>query len=344
MRLLVTGGAGFIGSNFIRYILDTYPTYYVVNYDLLTYAGNLDSLRDVEPKQAYKFVKGDIVDKARVLEVVKENDITHIVNFAAESHVDRSVEGPSAFVRTNVIGTQVLLEVAKEEGIERFHHISTDEVFGSLDLKSRNKFTNDTPYDPKSPYSASKAASDHIARAYFETFGLPVTITNCSNNFGPYQSPEKFLPRMITNLIDGKKLPIYGDGKYVRDWLHVDDHCRAIDLALHKGKVGETFLVGGMKKDVSNLEIAEKLLEIFNRSRDHIEFVKDRPGHDRRYAVDWSKINKELGWEPVSDFDEWLVDTVEWYKDNEWWWRPQKKEAEGFYKNKLGYGALEEDE
>ena len=331
MRLLVTGGAGFIGSNFIRYILKKYPSYKVVNYDKLTYAGNLERLNDVEMEPNYKFIKGDIVDVERVDQVIKKNKISHIVHFAAESHVDRSIVGPAVFVQTNVIGTQVLLEAALRNSIQRFHHISTDEVFGALPLNSKEKFNEKTPYNPRSPYSASKAASDHLVRAYYTTYGLPITITNCSNNFGPYQDPEKYISRAITNLIDGQPVPLYGDGKYVRDWLYVEDHCRAIDLVLHKGKVGETYLIGGVTNDINNLEVAKKLLEIFGRGPLFLKQVKDRPGHDRRYAVDFSKIKKELSWKPKYDFDTWLAKTVEWYKDNEWWWRPLKKEAEALY-------------
>ncbi|HEX9008478.1 MAG TPA: dTDP-glucose 4,6-dehydratase, partial [Patescibacteria group bacterium] len=255
------------------------------------------------------------------------------VHFAAESHVDRSILDPAVFVNTNVLGTQILLEAARKKNT-RFHHVSTDEVFGSLELESSEKFNSKTKYSPNSPYSASKAASDHLVLAYHTTYGLPVTITNCSNNFGPYQDTEKFLPRMITNLLEGKNILIYGDGKYVRDWLYVEDHCRAIDLVLSKGQIGETYTVGGLTEDVSNLEIAKKILKILNLKSDRIEFVKDRPGHDRRYAVDWKKINKKLGWAPSKNFDERLKQTVEWYQSNEWWWKPLKEKSELIYKNK----------
>jgi len=330
MKILITGGAGFIGSDFIRYILKKYPNYKVVNYDNLTYAGNLDNLRDVELNQNYRFVKGDIADSKRVNEVIKAFGITHIVNFAAESHVDRSILGPQVFINTNIVGTQVLLDAALKHGIKHFHHVSTDEVFGSLPLNSEEKFNEDTRYDPRSPYSASKAASDHLVRAYAETYGLSTSITNTSNNFGPYQNPEKFLPRAITNLIDGKKIPMYGDGKYVRDWLFVEDHCSAIDAVLQKKKK-ETYLIGGQTSDINNLEIAQKLLEIFGKDESSIKFVKDRAGHDRRYAIDWSKAKKELDWKPKHNFDTWLIRTVKWYKDNEWWWRPLKEESEKLY-------------
>ncbi|MCX6705776.1 MAG: dTDP-glucose 4,6-dehydratase, partial [Candidatus Woesebacteria bacterium] len=251
--------------------------------------------------------------------------------FAAESHVDRSIVGPQVFLQTNVIGTQVLLDSALKHNVKKFHYVSTDEVFGALELESKEKFNEKTLYDPHSPYSASKAASDHLVRAYFHTYGLPVTITNCSNNFGPYQDPEKFLPRAITNLIQGRQVPLYGDGKYVRDWLFVEDHVRAIEAVLEKGKVGETYLVGGLTEDINHLEVTEKLLQIFGKDEGSIKFVTDRKGHDRRYAVDWTKIEKELGWKPLYGFDEWLTKTVNWYRQNERWWKPLKKEAEKLY-------------
>ncbi len=329
MKVLVTGGCGFIGSNFIRYWLNKYPEDEIVNLDKLTYAGHLSSLRDVRKNKNYKFIKGDIRNHIMVDRAMEGVDV--VVHFAAESHVDRSIKNPQIFLETNVIGTQILLDSALKNKVKRFHHVSTDEVFGTLSL-GKGKFDENTNYDPRSPYSASKAGSDHLVRSYHETFGLPITITNCSNNFGSYQDPEKFLPRMITNLIDGKKIPIYGDGKYVRDWLYVEDHVRAIELVLKKGKVGETYLVGGLTEDINNLQIAKTLLKIFKKDNSYLEFVKDRPGHDRRYAVDWSKIRKELGWKPKYGFEEWLLMTVEWYKNNEWWWRPLKKKAEDFYK------------
>ncbi len=303
--------------------------------DALTYAGNPANLKDVAENPNYKFYKGDILDKTLVDQLVQEADT--VVHFAAESHVDRSIMGPEAFVETNVKGTFVLLEALRRaQGKQpvHFHHVSTDEVFGHLELDSGEKFTESTPYDPRSPYSASKAASDHLVRAYHATYDLPITITNCSNNFGPYQHPEKFIPRMVTNLLDGDDIKIYGDGKYVRDWLYVRDHCRAIDVILNKGKSGDTYIVGGMKRDVNNLDVAKKLLTLMKLPEDRIKFVPDRPGHDRRYAIDWSKINNELGWEPEHEFSEWLKETVEWYKNNEQWWRPLKQEAEKFYQSK----------
>jgi dTDP-glucose 4,6-dehydratase len=329
MHLLVTGGAGFIGSNFIRYWLKKHPDDFVINFDKLTYAGHIESTKDFQSNPNYSFVKGDICDAKAVNEVM--NGVETVVHFAAETHVDRSIVGPQIFLQTNVIGTQILLDAALKYGVKRFHYIGTDEVFGALDLNSKEKFNENTLYNPRSPYSASKAASDHLVRAYFHTFGLPITITNCSNNFGPYQDPEKFLPRAITNLIEGKEVPLYGDGKYVRDWLFVEDHCRAIEAVLEKGKVGETYLVGGLTEDINHLQVTEKLLKIFGKGKESIKFVKDRPGHDRRYAVDWGKINKELGWKPLFGFDEWLTKTVDWYRQNEWWWKPLKEEAEKLY-------------
>lgn len=330
MKLLVTGGAGFIGSNFIRYWLKKYPNDDIVNLDKLTYAGHLSTTKDFSSNSNYKFIKGDICDGKTVELAMKGMD--YVVHFAAESHVDRSIDDPSVFARTNVLGTNVLLESALKNKIKRFHHVSTDEVFGELPLKSKSLFGERTVYNPRSPYAASKAASDHLVRAYYYTYGLPTTITNCSNNFGPFQDPEKFLPRMITNLINDEKLPIYGDGKNVRDWLYVEDHVCAIEKVLQKGKVGETYIVGGMTNDINNLEVAKKLLKIFDKDEKYIKFVSDRKGHDRRYAMDWKKIKKELGWEPKYNFDTWLGKTVEWYLKNEWWWRPLKSKSEKLYK------------
>jgi dTDP-glucose 4,6-dehydratase len=329
MKLLVTGGAGFIGSNFIRYWLKNHAGDEIVNLDKLTYAGHLESTKDFSDNPNYKFVHGDICDPEIVNKVMSE--VETVVHFAAATHVDRSISEPAIFIETNVVGTQVLLDSALKHNIKKFHLISSDEVFGALELDSKNKFNESTNYNPRSPYSASKAASDHLVRAYFHTYELPITITNCSNNFGPFQDPEKFIPRAITNLIEGKEVPLYGDGKYVRDWLYVEDHCRAIDKVLEKGKVGETYLVGGLTKEINHLEVTEKLLHIFGKDKKSIKFVKDRAGHDRKYAVDWSKINKELGWKPEYNFDEWLIKTVNWYKENEWWWRPLKQKAEELY-------------
>jgi dTDP-glucose 4,6-dehydratase len=321
MKLLVTGGAGFIGSNFILYWLKKYPLDKIVNLDKLTYAGNLENLKTVEKNPNYVFVQDDICNSQSVNSLIRNYEIDMIVHFAAESHVDRSIMDPAPFIKTNIEGTYVLLEAALKNKVRRFHHVSTDEVFGALPLYSKEKFNDLTPYNPHSPYSASKASSDHLVRAYATTYNLPTTISNCSNNFGPYQFPEKLIPLEITNIIEGKKVPVYGDGLYVRDWLYVEDHCRAIDLILNKGKIGETYLVGGLTEDIPNLEIIKRILKIMDKDESQIEFVKDRPGHDRRYAVDWSKINRELGWKPEHGFDEYLKMTVDWYKNNQEWWR-----------------------
>ena len=329
MKLLVTGGAGFIGSNFIRYWLKNHPQDEVVNYDKLTYAGNLENLKEVESNPRYKLVRGDIVNHDIVRTVAK--DVDAIVHFAAESHVDRSIISSAEFVRTNVLGTQVLLEAAKDFDL-KFYHISTDEVFGSLDLKSKKKFDEKTSYNPKSPYAASKAGSDHLVRSYIHTHGLDAIISNCANNFGPYQFPEKFIPLTITNLLEYKKVPVYGDGLYVRDWLYVEDHCRAIELIIEKGKFGETYCIGGMTKDINNLEVVKKILKILGKTEDMIEFVKDRPGHDRRYAIDWKKAKKQLGYKPQADFETYLAETVKWYQDNQTWWQHVKSgEYQDYY-------------
>lgn len=329
MKLLVTGGAGFIGSNFIRYWFNKYSKDTIVNLDKLTYAGHLSSTKNFADNPNYQFIKGDICNPKVVSEAMKDVDV--VVSFAAESHVDRSIVGPQVFLKTNVLGTQVLLDSAVKYKVKRFHHISSDEVFGELKLESKEKFKEDTPYNPRSPYSASKAASDYLVRSYYHTYGLPITITNCSNNYGPYQDPEKFFSRSITNLIEDKPIFIYGDGKYVRDWLYVEDHCSAIDLIINKGKIGETYLVGGLSEDISNEEIAKLMISHFGKDESYLKYGKDRLGHDRRYAVNWTKIKNELGWEPKYDFKSWLVKTIEWYKENEWWWKPLKKEAEELY-------------
>lgn len=334
MKLLVTGGAGFIGSNFIHYWLDKYPEDQIINFDKLTYAGNLENLKTIEGKSNYSFVHGDICNVELIEKIMKDVDI--VVHFAADSHVDRSILNPDPFIKTNIEGTYLLLKSALKNKVERFHHISTDEVFGSLDLNSKQKFNEETKYNPRSPYAASKAGSDHIVNAFYTTYGLPITISNCSNNFGEYQFPEKLFPLAITNLIEDKKVPIYGDGLYVRDWLYVKDHCRAIDLILKDGKVGETYLVGGMVEDITNLEIVKKIIKIMGKNENNIEFVKDRPGHDRKYSVNWTKINKELGWKPEADFEKALEKTIKWYENNPNWWKRVKS---GEYKNyyKLQY-------
>ncbi|MEA2057053.1 MAG: dTDP-glucose 4,6-dehydratase [Patescibacteria group bacterium] len=329
--LLVTGGAGFIGSNFIHYWLRNHSQDKIINLDALTYAGNLANLETIKNNPQYVFVEGDIKDKKLVNKIM--DDVDWVVHFAAESHVDRSIKNPQLFLETNVLGTQVLLEAALDHKIEHFHHISTDEVFGALPLDSKQKFQEDTNYNPHSPYSASKAASDHLVRAYGDTYQLPYTVTNCSNNYGPYQFPEKFIALTITNLLENKKIPIYGDGKYVRDWLYVEDHCRAIDLVLNQGEMGETYLVGGLTKDISNYEIAQMICEIMGADFEStIEFIKDRPGHDRRYAVDWSKIKQKLNWEPSVNLKQGLEATVKWYQDNPQWWQPFKQQNQTWFK------------
>lgn len=320
MRLLITGGAGFIGSNFILYWMAKHVGDEIINLDKLTYAGNLENLKAVEKNPHYRFIHGDICDPHTVAGAMKGIDV--VVHFAAESHVDRSIDDPAPFIQTNVVGTQVLLDAALAANVSRFHHVSTDEVFGSLELGDSSKFSERTPYNPRSPYAASKAGSDHLVRAYYHTYGLPITITNCSNNFGPYHFPEKLIPLAITNILEGKKVPVYGDGKNIRDWLYVEDHCRAIDVVLSRGKIGETYCVGGLTRDISNLEVIKLILAKMGKDESLIEFVRDRPGHDRRYAMDWSKVQRELGWAPEHDFETWLIQTIEWYKEHEAWWKP----------------------
>lgn len=318
MKLLVTGGAGFIGSNFVRYWLKTHPDDEVVNLDVLTYAGHLESLKEVENNPNYKFVKGDITSANDVAEAMNEAHV--VVHFAAESHVDRSILDPLAFVKTNVLGTAILLQQALKNKVKRFHHVSTDEVFGSLAIDDP-VFNEETKYDPRTPYSASKAGSDHLVRAYSETYGLPITITNCANNFGPFHDPEKLIPRFITNLLEDQKLPLMGKGENIREWLFVDDHSRAIDLVLQKGVVGETYCVSGESK--TNLEITKMLLQLLGKDETEIQYVEDRLGHDFRYAIDSTKL-QNLGWKPEHNFEEWLKITVNWFKENEWWWKPLK--------------------
>ncbi len=321
MKILVTGGAGFIGSNFIHYWLSAHPKDEVINLDVLTYAGNLNNLLDLVANPRYTFVKGDIADADLVDSLMAGLDV--IVHFAAESHVDRSILNSADFVRTNVEGTRVLLDAAKRHGGIRFHHISTDEVFGALSLDG-GKFNEMTAYDPRSPYSASKASSDHLVRAYYHTHNLPITISNCSNNYGPFQYPEKLIPLFITNLIDGKPVPVYGSGSNVRDWIHVDDHNRGVELILQKGRIGETYCLGG-DSERSNLEITHQILDLMGKDETMIEYVSDRLGHDLRYAIDFSKAKNELGWEPQISFTEGLNRTLEWYQKNQDWWRPLKK-------------------
>ncbi len=317
-KILVTGGAGFIGSNFILYMLSKYPALEITNLDKLTYAGNLENLKAVDKNKRYRFVKGDICDRKTVEKAMEDCDT--VVHFAAESHVDRSITGPAVFVQTNIIGTQVLLDVAKEQKIKRFHHISTDEVFGALPLDNKKaRFNEQTAYNPHSPYSASKAGSDHLVRAYFDTFGLPVTISNCSNNYGPYHFPEKVIPLFITNAMQDKPLPIYGKGQAVRDYLYVTDHCKAIDAILKEGKSGETYCLGG-DSEKNGVEVADTILDLLHKPASLKTFVEDRKGHDMRYAIDHSKITRELGWKPSVSFEEGIKMTIDWYKQNKNWW------------------------
>ena len=318
MTILITGGCGFIGSNFVRYMLEQHPSYTVVNIDKLTYAGNPENLDGVDSNPKYKFVKGDICDRSIVAETVRQYGIEAIVNFAAESHVDRSITGPAVFVETNVGGTNVLLDVAREFKLQRFVQVSTDEVYGSLG--ATGKFSETTPLHPNSPYAASKASADLLVMAYHHTFNLPVVITRCSNNYGPYQFPEKLIPLMIANAVDNKPLPVYGDGLNVRDWLYVADHCAAIDVVLHKGNTGEVYNIGG-NNEWKNIDIVKLLLNKLNKPESLLTFVKDRLGHDRRYAIDQTKIMNELGWKPAFTFEDGIARTVEWYLEQESWWR-----------------------
>lgn len=318
MKLLVTGGAGFIGSNFIHYWLKSHPEDKIVNLDVLTYAGHLESLKDIESSPNYQFVKGDIADGKLVTEVMDGTSV--VVHFAAESHVDRSIVDPLKFVKTNFLGTAVLLDAALNAKVKRFHHVSTDEVYGELGPNDP-PFTEDTPYKPRTPYSASKAGSDHLVRAYFETYGLPVTITNCANNYGPYHDPEKLIPRFITNLLEGEKVPLMGKGENIREWLHVEDHASAIDFVLQKGKVGETYLIQGEER--TNMEITQMLLQILGLDESMIEFVEHRLGHDFRYGINGAKL-KALGWVGRHNLKEDLPKIVDWYRQNEWWWKPLK--------------------
>lgn len=320
MKMLVTGGLGFIGSNYIRYMFSHYLDCTIVNLDLMTYAGNPSNLKDIENDPRYTFIHGDICDRECVSGILKQYRIDTIVHFAAESHVDRSISDGAVFVRTNILGTHVLLETALGAGIKRFIHVSTDEVYGST---VNSSFTEIDPLNPSSPYSASKAGSDLLARSYFITHGLPVIITRCTNNYGPYQYPEKLIPFFVTNLMEGKKVPVYGTGKNVRDWIYVLDHCSAINTVIRKGTPGEIYNIGS-GNEKTNLEITHFLLELTERHESMIEFVQERPGHDWRYSLDSTKL-RSIGWMPEYDFDSGLRETVEWYRKNEWWWRPLKR-------------------
>lgn len=333
-KILVTGGAGFIGSNFIRYMLQEHP-YHIINLDALTYCGNLENLRGVEDDPRYTFVRGSITDRKLVDGIIK--DVDAVINFAAESHVDRSIEDPEIFIRTNILGTQTLLEASRKHGVERFIQISTDEVYGSAE---KGYFTEETPLAPNSSYSASKASADLMVRAYHRTYGLPVNITRCSNNYGPYQFPEKLIPLMITNALENKPLPVYGDGMNVRDWIHVLDHCRAVDLVLHRGRVGEVYNIGG-NSERRNIEIVELIVRELGRDESLIRFVEDRPGHDRRYAIDASKIRNELGWKPLYSFEEGIRETIRWYIDNRDWWENIKSGEYLRYYERMYGGRLQ---
>lgn len=317
-NILVTGGAGFIGSNFINHILGKRDDYNIINLDLLTYAGNLENLIQSEKKKNYRFVKGDITDFKFVDEIFQKFKIKYVIHFAAESHVDRSILGSEIFYRTNVMGTNVLLELARKYEVEKFLQISTDEVYGSLGKEGL--FTENTPLSPNSPYSSSKAAADMMVLAFYHTYGLPVSITRCSNNYGPFQFPEKLIPLMIINSINNKKLPVYGDGLYVRDWIYVVDHNKAVELVFENGKIGEVYNIGA-SNEMPNIKIIKLILSHLKKGEDLIEYVKDRPGHDRRYAIDSSKIQNELDWKPSFTFDNAIADTIEWYLKNESWWK-----------------------
>ena len=330
--LLITGGCGFIGSNFVRHMLAKYP-YNVINLDKLTYAGNPENLQDVEKDNRYTFIKGDIAEKSD-LEKVFELPIELVVNFAAESHVDRSIIDPDTFIKTNINGTFQLLEMAKKKGVKKYVQISTDEVYGSLGKEG--KFREDTSLAPNSPYSASKTSADVLAMSYYKTYNMPVVITRCSNNYGPYQFPEKLIPLIITNALNDIELPVYGDGLNIRDWIHVQDHCEAIDTVLHKGKEGNVYNIGG-DNERTNMEIVRLILKILGKPETLIKYVKDRPGHDRRYAIDGAKIQRELGFKPGIDFAEGMEDTVRWYRENKDWWERIKSGAYlEYYKNMYG--------
>ena len=338
-KILVTGGAGFIGGNFIHYMLNKYPKYTIVNLDALTYAGNLETLKDIEDNPNYKFVKGDISDREFIFKLFEKEKFDIVVNFAAESHVDRSVKDPNIFIKTNVMGTCVLLDACKKFDVERYHQVSTDEVYGDLELDKTNLlFTEKTPLNPSSPYSASKASADFLVHSYQRTFGLKATISRSSNNYGPYHFPEKLIPLIISRALNDKTIPVYGSGKNIRDWLYVKDHCVAIDLIIHKGKVGEVYNIGGYNER-TNLDVVKTILKELNKPESLITYVKDRPGHDLRYAIDSSKLEKELGWKAEYNFDKGIKETIKWYLENRMWW---ENILSGDYKNyyKRQYGDI----
>ena len=320
MKILVTGGAGFIGSNFVYYMLSKHEDYKIVCVDALTYAGNLETLEKALENPNFKFVKGDITDRELIFDLFENEKFDIVVNFAAESHVDRSIEDPGVFLKTNILGTQTLMDASRKFGVKRYHQVSTDEVYGDLPLDRPDMFfTEETPIHTSSPYSASKASADLLVQAYYRTFGLPVTISRCSNNYGPYHFPEKLIPLMIANALNDKALPVYGEGLNVRDWLYVEDHCKAIDMIIHDGKVGEVYNIGG-HNEKTNIYIVKKILELLGKPESLITFVTDRKGHDLRYAIDPTKIKNELGWEPDTMFDDGIVKTVNWYLENRDWW------------------------
>lgn len=320
MKILVTGAAGFIGSNFVFYMMKNHPDYEIVVLDSLTYAGNLETLEPVMDNEHFKFVKGDVSDRAVVFPLFEKEKFDTVVNFAAESHVDRSIEDPGVFLKTNILGTQVLMDASKEFGVKRYHQVGTDEVYGDLPLDRPDLFfTEDMPITASSPYSASKASADLLVMAYYRTFGLPVTISRCSNNYGPYQFPEKLIPLIIARALDDQELPVYGTGENVRDWLYVDDHCRAIDMIIHDGKVGEVYNIGG-HNEKTNLDVVKTILKHLGKPESLITFVGDRLGHDLRYAIDPTKISNELGWLPTTKFDDGIKQTIDWYLDNKAWW------------------------
>lgn len=319
MKILVTGGAGFIGGNFCHYMVDRYPNYSIIALDALTYAGNLETLEPIMEKSNFKFVKGDITDRILVNKLFQDEKFDSVINFAAESHVDRSIENPEVFLKTNILGTQVLMDAALKTGVKRYHQVSTDEVYGDLPLDRLDLFfTEETPIHTSSPYSASKASADLLVQAYYRTFGLPITISRCSNNYGPYHFPEKLIPLMIKNALANLSLPVYGKGENVRDWLHVYDHCTAIDLIIHKGRVGEVYNIGG-HNERTNIEVVRTILKELKKPESLIRYVTDRKGHDMRYAIDPSKIENELGWKPKYNFDTGITQTIKWYLDNQQW-------------------------
>ncbi len=337
MKVLVTGGAGFIGGNFVHYMLDKYPTYDIVCLDALTYAGNMETLKDVMDNPRFKFVEGDIADREFVFKLFEQEQFDKVVNFAAESHVDRSIENPGLFLQTNIIGTATLIDASRKYDVKRYHQVSTDEVYGDLPLDRPDlMFTEETPIHTSSPYSASKAAADLIVQSYIRTFNFPATISRCSNNYGPYHFPEKLIPLMITRALADQSLPVYGNGANVRDWLHVHDHCTAIDLIIHEGKVGEVYNIGG-HNERTNLEVVKAILQGLKKPETLINYVTDRAGHDRRYAIDPTKIHNELGWEHQYSFETGLLQTIKWYLENrEWWENIINGEYKTYYKKMYG--------